>query len=356
MIKDFLHKFNKPVYKHILFWIGVFLFYTTSARERFETVESMIVTYFFHVSYQIIIAYTILYLIIPRYKKGKKLTELIISILLLFIITNFFYVSVRMGFLEKVYPSCYRIYFEKNGHLSYVERLLNFKDAFFHLPLFYLQPLFFLVALMFYEKQYKMSKISEQKKILELKALKHQLNPHFLFNTLNNLYALAIVKSDKTPEVIEKLSDILQYMLYEGDKKFVPVAKEIELIENYLTLEQVRYEDKVLVSFTNEITENVMIAPLLLLTFIENSFKHGVSQELNIATVKISLATDTDNILVTIFNTKPKGIIDHNEFHKNIGLTNVEQQLELLYQGSYELKIKNTKESYSVNLKLKKNV
>ena len=180
------------------------------------------------------------------------------------------------------------------------------------------------------------------------------MNPHFLFNNLNNLYALSVEKSDKAPEVIKKLSDILDYILYGSDQKFVPIQKEIELIENYLALEHVRYEDRVIISFKNSITENCKIAPLLLLTFIENSFKHGVSLELKTAMVKIDLSNDNENIIFKIFNTKPLSNIEKPIEKKAIGLTNVEQQLNLLYPNTHHLNIEETEESFSVTLKLKK--
>lgn len=353
-MKRFLKIFNLSIYKYILFWIVVFLFYTTSARERFGTTEEVLVTYTFHVLYQIIIAYTILHFIIPYYKKNRSILKLLLLIILVFFVINFLNVSIRMSFLEKAYPDCYKVFLDNNGNITFWERIFDVKTIFIHLPLFYLQPLFFLVGLTFYENQYKLSKIREQKKELELKALKHQLNPHFLFNTLNNLYAMSVEKSDKAPEVIEKLSSILDYMLYGSDTKFVPIYKEIELIENYLALEQVRYEDRVLVSFKNSITENYKIAPLLLLTFIENAFKHGVSQELKMATVKINLSTDDDHIFFNIFNTKPLLNIEKSTKKKSIGLTNVELQLNLLYLDSYDLNIEETLECFSVNLKLKK--
>lgn len=349
-----LKKINKPIYKHILFWIVVFLFYTTSARERFDTTEKVVITYIFHITFQIIVAYSILYLIIPIYKKNKSIAKLIFSIILLFFVINFLNVLIRMSFLEKVYPDCYKVFLNNYGHFTFWERIFDFKSILLHLPLFYLQPLFFLVALTFYENQFKLSKIREQKKAVELKALKHQLNPHFLFNTLNNLYALSVEKSDKAPEVIEKLSDILDYMLYGSDKKFVPIQKEIELIENYLALEQVRYEDRVLVSFKNSITENYKIAPLLLLTFIENAFKHGVSQELKMATIKIELSSDNEHVIFKIFNTKPLSRVEKSTKKKSIGLTNVEQQLNLLYPDAYNLKIEENLENFSIILKLQK--
>lgn len=353
-MKRIVALFNRPLYKHILFWLVVFLFYTTSARERFDSTEEVVITYFFHVLYQIIIAYTILYFIVPNYRKSKNIFILLLSIFTLFFCINFLSVGVRMSFLEKTYPDCYKIFLAQNGHLTFWQRIFDLRMILFHLPLFYLQPLFFLVALTFYENQYKLSKIREQKKAVELKALKHQLNPHFLFNTLNNLYALSVEKSDKAPDVVEKLSNILDSIVYGSDEKFVPIQQEIELIENYLALEQVRYEDRVLVSFKNSITEHCKIAPLLLLTFIENAFKHGVSQELKMATIKISLTTENDTVVFEIFNTKPSSISKKETEKKAIGLQNVQQQLGLLYPDAHDLKIEETSESFSVILKLKK--
>lgn len=351
----FLEKLNQPIYKHLLFWLAVFLFYTTSARERFNNTEELIVTYFFHVLFQMFIAYVVLYFIVPQYKKNKRISQVIIIGIVLFFVTNFMYVSVRMFLLEPAYPDCYTTFIERYGNLTFWERIFNWRHVFFNLPLFYLQPLFFLGALLSYEKQYKLSEISEQKKTVELQALKHQLNPHFLFNTLNNLYTLSLEKSDVAPEVIEKLSGILDYMLYGCEEKYVAIEKEIKLIENYLALEQIRYEDRVVISFKNSVDENVKIAPLLLLTFIENAFKHGVSQELAMATVDISIALDSEDIIFTIMNTKPAGAIEKPLHKKRIGLTNIEKQLALLYPNEHHLSIDNSDKIYNVILKLKHN-
>lgn len=355
-MNHFLNTLNKPVYKHILFWIVVFLFYTTSASDRFDTTEEVIFTYFFHVIFQIIIAYAILNFIVPIYKKNKNLLYVIASLTLLFFFINSLYVSIRMFFLEPAYPSCYKAFFERYGYLTFGQRIFNWKHMFITLPLFYLQPLFFLIALQFYEKQQKISKISEQKKALELKALKNQLNPHFLFNTLNNLYLLTVEKSDKAPEVIEKLSGILDYILYGTDDTFVSLKKEIQLIENYLSLEQIRYEDRVEITFDKKVNGNYKIAPLILLTFIENAFKHGVKNELEIAKVSLSLTTENDHIIFKLSNSKPKlKTITVKKAKKNIGLKNIEHQLNLIYPNSHTLNIKDNDNLYTVTLSLKKN-
>lgn len=352
----YLRKLNKPIYKHTLFWIVVFLFYTTSANERFDTTEETIVTYLTHVTFQIIVAYSILYFIIVRYKKKQNIIEVLFWCILLFFMVNFLYSTVRVFYLEPHYPNCYKAFFKKNGQISFIERILNWKDIFISLPLFYLQPLFFLVALQYYEKEYQQSKINEQKKIDELKALRNQLNPHFLFNTLNNLYLLTVEKSDKAPEVIEKLSGILDYMLYGTDDTFVSLKKEIQLIENYLSLEQIRYEDRVEITFEKKVYGNYKIAPLILLTFIENAFKHGVKNELEIAKVSLSLTTENNHIIFKLSNSKPqlKTTITKTT-KKSIGLKNIEHQLNLIYPNSHTLDIKDNDNLYAVTLSLKKN-
>lgn len=352
-MKRFLQKLDKPIYKHILFWIVVFLFYTTSAKDRFDSAEEIIITYFFHIIFQIIVAYSILSFIIPKHKKSNNTLKTILIIILLFFIVNFFRVTVRMFFLEPLYPDCYKSFVDANGDLTFIQRIFSFYHILITVPVFYLQPLFFLIALQFYEKEFKRSQINEQKRIDELKALRHQLNPHFLFNNLNNLYILAIEKSDKAPEVIEKLSSMLDYMLYGCEETFVPLNKEVELIENYLTLEQIRYDDRVNITFKNTVTKNVKIAPLLLLTFIENAFKHGVKHELNFANIIITLTTNNEEIIFTIFNTKPITEANNTLIKKSIGLTNVKRQLNLIYPESHTLKTENKKDSFFVSLHLK---
>lgn len=216
----------------------------------------------------------------------------------------------------------------------------------------YFIPTGLLLVYRFYKNQRELSKINEQKKIAELTALKQQLNPHFLFNTLNNLYALALEKSERTPEVIERLSDMLDYMLYRTNSKFVSLQKEIELIENYLALERIRYGNRVAVSFDYEKPNDTKIAPLLLLTFIENAFKHGVRQELKQASIDISLKLTGEDILFKIKNSKPSSSIVSDNTEQALGLKNVKRQLELLYPNAYDLQLLDEESTYMVLLKL----
>ncbi|MEP3211062.1 MAG: histidine kinase [Maribacter sp.] len=229
---------------------------------------------------------------------------------------------------------------------------LSYPSLWLSKSVLYLTPTAILLMYRFYRDQRKLLKINEQKKIAELSALKRQLNPHFLFNTLNNLYALALEKSEKTAEVIERLSDMLDYMLYRTNSKFVLLQKEIELIENYLALEKIRYGNRVAVTFDYEAPNDVKIAPLLLLTFIENAFKHGVRQELKKASIDISLHLMKEDILFKIKNTKPMAAVENKNREEALGLNNVKRQMELLYPNAYELQLHNEESSYAVQLKL----
>ncbi|MFT5619501.1 MAG: LytS/YehU family sensor histidine kinase [Arenicella sp.] len=141
-------------------------------------------------------------------------------------------------------------------------------------------------------------------------------------------------------------------MLYRCNDKFVSIEQEIGLIENYLVLEKVRYDERVKISFEKELNQSVKIAPLLLLTFVENAFKHGVSQELNEAFISIKIIAEEDSILFTIQNSKAKNPVEKGG-KQAIGLEDVRKQLELLYAENYSLQIEDGKETYEVSLKLK---
>lgn len=173
----------------------------------------------------------------------------------------------------------------------------------------------------------------------ELKYLRNQTNPHFLFNTLNNIYALARKKSDDTPDAVMRLSKLLRYMLYETAKPLIPVGDEIKMLEDYIDLERMRYNKRLTVSFTKNIdNEKASISPLLLLPFVENAFKHGASESRFASYIQLELKLREDSLTFSSKNTKEKNSPDCESL--NIGLYNVRRQLELLYH-EYDLRISN---------------
>ncbi len=189
----------------------------------------------------------------------------------------------------------------------------------------------------------------------ELRFLKSQINPHFLFNTLNNLYALTLKKSDQAPDVVIKLSEMMRYMLYECNEKRVPLSKEVNYIQNYLELEKLRQSNRA-VEITFEVNgsiKNQQIAPLMFIPFLENSFKHGLSHQISHGFVHVRLDVDDNRVQFNIENSKPDSApVRDNRPSGGIGLVNVHRRLNLLYPNQYELKIEDNPNSYAVNLLL----
>jgi LytS/YehU family sensor histidine kinase len=302
---------------------------------------------------QIITAYTCIYVLMPKFLDKKKTGQFVFWMVLLLISVFAFYQAVKTFYFDEVYYDAYNEIQKRYAAEPYWEKLTSF-SVFLSKCILYLTPTALLLMARFYKNQQKYLKLNEQKKIAELTALRNQLNPHFLFNTLNNLYALALDKSEKTPEVIERLADILDYILFRCKENYVPVQKEIALVENYLSLERIRYGNRVAVSFDHNVGAGIKIAPLLLLTFVENAFKHGVSQELKTAKIGISLTSDKTDVLFSIYNSKPNSCLGKKlENEEPLGLKNVKHQLELLYPKSYELMIKDMEDGYGVLLRLK---
>jgi two-component system, LytTR family, sensor kinase len=203
-----------------------------------------------------------------------------------------------------------------------------------------------------FEQQRNARELDQEKTEAELKFLKSQIHPHFLFNTLNNLYALTLDKSDKAPEVVLKLSDLLNYMLYECNEPYMLVTKEIILLENYLSLERIRYGEQLDLSF--QVTGEIIgkrLAPMLLLPFVENAFKHGVSKVRKDAGVSILLDC-SENILSFLVRNSCAMLPDHDlaGYTEGIGLKNVKRRLELLYPEKHKLELEQTDKEFSIQL------
>jgi len=196
--------------------------------------------------------------------------------------------------------------------------------------------------------------LRQQEKAAELKLLKSQLNPHFLFNTLNNLYGLSVIKSDKLPNLMLKLSDLLRYSLYDTKEMYVPLEKEIQYLENYISLEKIRLEDKTEIFFNK--TRNISsqkIAPMLLIVFVENAFKHlGILKNKN-SNVLVDLIVEDEKLIFKCTNTFNKTKTQEQNLEKGksgIGLQNAKKRLHLLYPNTHELLIKKDRENHIVEL------
>ncbi|MGC4021614.1 MAG: histidine kinase [Cyclobacteriaceae bacterium] len=195
--------------------------------------------------------------------------------------------------------------------------------------------------------------MENDKLVNELKFLKAQINPHFLFNTLNNLYYLAYSNSPNTTEVIAKLSQMMRYMIYDSNYQQVPLTKEIEYMKNYISLERLRLNNEVPIDFEVEgEVENKLITPLIFITFLENAFKHGVSANTANSWVKINMKMEGNNCTYSVTNSKLKEVLTETKEKSGIGLQNLKRRLELSYSGRYELKTHDQPEQYFAQLKL----
>jgi sensor histidine kinase YesM len=311
---------------------------------------SFIFIYSFKILAQAIAAYGLIYWIIPNLLNQKKnLLFILASISWLYLIFAIL-MTFKYYYLEPKFPGFFDDWL---GHkMSVPERLTSFKLIFREFS-FITYPIIIMGFISFNRKQQRLLKLEEEKKSMELKVLKNQLNPHFLFNTLNNLYALTLKKDDKAPEVIAKLSEILDFVLYRCNEDFVSIEKEITLIENYIALEKLRYsENRLNISFTKDIHESNKISPLIILTFIENAFKHGVINETEKAIVHMNLETKKEQIIFSIENTKPQNETARRSDKSQIGLENVRKQLDLLYPKKHQLEIDETQTKFNVKLSL----
>ncbi len=332
--------FSQKVISHSLFWFFALLILLV-----FEQYNH---SFFFHLSNNILkiiiwiglVYYNQLYLI-PNYLTKERVFTyfglLILSVLIITPIGN-----IISYFKYTNYPD-YQFFLTRNHH-SYF--LINF----------FVAGASTIVKIIsdWLLHQRERSILETQTMQSELRFLKSQINPHFLFNTLNNLYALTLKKSDKAPEIVVKLSEMMRYMLYECNEKKVTLEKEVNYVKNYLDLEALRQGKDVEIKFEiqGEVKQQT-IAPLLFIPFLENSFKHGLNHTISKGFVHIVLFIEDNDIIFHIENSKPDSIpLPEHPRSGGIGLVNVRRRLNILYPDHYTLSIEDQPNVYCVDLKL----
>jgi two-component system LytT family sensor kinase len=329
------------ILQHITFWIALFAIYILSYSGNSEYFIYYAKNNGLKFPFYIAAAYTLNYWQVPRFLSTKKYALFILT----FVLTSF-----TLVFLFKLILNIL------HGYEMHTFNLLSYlsKTLMFYTP-----------ALLIYGYQTHQKQQQEKDRLLllrqekldtELKYLKAQLNPHFLFNTLNNLYSFVITNSPKAGDMILQLSEILDYVLYKSQASFIDINEEIKCIENYISLEKIRYGERLHVELHKpEAIVNKQIAPLLLLSIVENAFKHGASGNLTNPTIKIVIHTDQDAIYFDVWNTKNndlQGTIN-DSYKEGIGLSNIKRQLNLLYPNKHVLTIENTTNDFNLKLQLK---
>ena len=258
------------------------------------------------------------------------------------------------GFMRKYWKLIAVIYIPLLAYFIYMrlfsgdlEAYLIIKEDFPFIVFFLPIPILFLVWI--FEQWKWIQNLKAEKSKTELSLLRTQINPHFFFNTLNNLYALTVKNSKQAPEVILKLSDMMRYTIYEGEKATVKLGDEIEYLENYIELHKIRYKKTVDISFKHNVNTDLSIAPLLYIILLENAFKHGVETLAENAYIHINLSEKDGFICFEIENN-----FDPNEIKESngIGIKNLKRRLSLLYKDKYELITEKTNNNYKTSLNI----
>lgn len=223
----------------------------------------------------------------------------------------------------------------------------------FFLANYLLEKIFLIIGFAFLirslQQDEQVKALKEQQLITELNYLKAQLQPHFFFNTLNNIYGLAISQSESTAPMVAKLSEMMRYILYESDRQYVPLQQEINFLNNYVEIEKIRHTRHISIAFDVQgISAHEQIEPLLLLPFIENAFKHGIQNELEKGFVNIVICVTGKELMAQVTNSKPFTAPKK----PGVGLLNVQKRLALLYANRHQLNIEETENTYQVNLTL----
>lgn len=325
------------VFQHILFWCLSFLILMNILKVSAEIKRiDLIYTAIFHVPI-VLIVYLNLKVLFPLLLERGKYFYYGIFVLLTAAFGSGFYLVLFDNWIDYIFTGYYFIAYYSFWDMSLYFVIYIFLTSLFRLARGYFQ----------------LQEIENEKTISELKALKSQINPHFLFNSLNSIYSLARKKSENVPEKIVQLSDLMRHIIYESEVDFIPLEKEVEMIKNYIELQNLRTveKDKIKLNVIGEIGGK-NIAPLLFLPFVENSFKHGVKGGAKNIFVDIRIEASGQVLNFEIENSKGDSSVKNNSKHKGIGIENVKKRLKLIYPNLHALKISDNQNTFKVLLQL----
>ncbi len=341
---------SKGVY-HSFFWLGYLLFSVILATLDSGNFLNHLIKYGGLLPIQMIASYYLVYYQVPKLIVRKKYIAFFLS----FIVFSYtFSALARLCIVHLVEPFI-RKDFEQETFVEIIS------DP-YYLFIVYFPSVYGIAFLMLIiksakgrmEERQKIEVLEREKVTNELKFLKAQMQPHFLFNTLNNLYALTLSKSDLAPKVVLKLSEILDFILHQSSHTRIPIHKELELLKSFIELEMLRYDDTLQLNFNHDI-EGIQteIAPLLLLPLVENAFKHGVNGSIVDPWINIHLIAKNEQLTFEVSNSKVEKVAKKQlSLNGGIGLVNLKRQLELNYLAKYTLEIEDSTKEYKVLLTL----
>jgi len=336
---------NNRWFQHLTYWVLFVIFFAFAWGTHDDNYLKTLEVELINLPVKIALVYGVIYFLYPRYLyTGKTWRFTFLFLCFLFITSVLQRITDNLIILDAFFPE-----WHKESTLNIVQLVRSAVNLGSVLAV----PMTIKLMQHLSEVQQRQQTLAKDKLEAELVFLKNQVQPHFLFNTLNSLYALILKKSDRSLEVVLKLSDLLRYMLYETNAPQVDVEKEVESIKSYLELEKIRYGRRVELSFNTwgELSGKT-IAPMIILPFIENSFKHSTKGFDGTAWITIELGVKENDLILKIENSVPETDgVDHPQTG-GIGLQNVKRRLALLYPQEHELKVESTRDSYLVVLKL----
>ncbi|MCR8561200.1 histidine kinase [Mucilaginibacter sp. BJC16-A38] len=332
---DWTRLFTRPykVYTQVVFWIVVFILYLFLKEYPTRMVGLTAICMVFQITLELAIpSYSQNLLIVPLFKRRKWfLGGFLYMVQVVVLIFGLPYVLNAVGFL---FPIQDRVDW-RNEHIAFSVVAFTVMATIFKIGLDRLI-------------------LDKQQKENELRHLKAQLNPHFLFNTLNNLYGLSVVESKKLPGLMLKLSELLRYSLYDTNQNYVAVSKELDYISNYVELERIRLSEKtdITLDISGDYNDHY-IAPLLLIIFVENAFKHFSASKGQTAFVHIHIDIKNNHLKLKVQNSvDPEYTPVKNKSRGGLGLNNVKQRLDLIYPQQHQLTIAKENNCFQVNLEI----
>lgn len=349
----FTKKFPQRLYRHIVFWL-VFYVYTVITYfhdgldkigfNKWATLE--IGENFFHVLTQMIFCYGVLYILYPLFLQKRKYFLFTVGLIVLSIATFWLYYFEHIYFFKALHTYVGLPF--RPPDIVYWFTMISF---FTYFPVSTALAVVIKVLKNFYVKLQQNQLLTQENADAELQLLKAQVHPHFLFNTLNNIYSFTLTRSLQAPKLVMNLSNTLQYMINDCEANTVLLDKETKMMYDYIELEKVRYGERLELQVEIEgTTAGKSITPLLMIPFIENSFKHGASKILRDPWIKLFIQADENVLHFILSNNKPAQ--QHNNGKGGIGLNNVKKRLELLYPSDHLLILDSTENTFTVNMQI----
>ncbi|SHL09431.1 Histidine kinase [Chitinophaga jiangningensis] len=338
-----LRLLKNRVCQHILFWdisyYYLLVFFSAESPQKID----LIYTTVFHLPL-VTGVYINLDILIPRLLRRQQYFVYAISVVALIALTAGFNMLLFNKVVDYIFPGYFFI-----SYYSFTE-LVQFAVIYVGLTtLLKLSRGWFQLM----ESENRLMRLQSEKADTELLYLKSQINPHFLFNTLNSIYSLSLRKDDKVPPTLLKLAAVMRYMIYESNDALVLLESEINYLRDYIALHQVRNAGKADIRFeVNGDAGKSRVAPFMFIVFVENGFKHGVEAGMNDTFLHVRMDITGRDLYLSVKNNK--GLVDEteNDAHKGLGLQNVKRRLDMLYPGRHQLVIQEDDVTYAVTLQL----